>query len=63
LSNHVFEDLRKPRAPNKELSLFVKKFNKFMRKRRVNLEGDKHQEEMPSMIENVLSVGNLVTLP
>jgi uncharacterized FlaG/YvyC family protein len=48
---------------DEELALFVKKFNKFMRKRRVNLEGDKHQEEMLSMIENVLSVGNPVTLP
>jgi hypothetical protein len=41
----------------------VKKFKKFVRKRRVNLEGDIHQEEMPSMIENILSVGNPVTLP
>jgi uncharacterized FlaG/YvyC family protein len=57
------EDEGNGSGSDEELSLFVKKFNKFMRKKRVNLEGDKHQEEMLSMIGNILSVGNPVTLP
>jgi uncharacterized FlaG/YvyC family protein len=46
---------------DEELDLFVKKFNKFMKK--CQLEEAKHQEDMILMIKSVLSVGNLVTLP
>jgi hypothetical protein len=44
------------------LSLWWNSTNSWGR-RRVNLEGAKHQEEMLLMIENVLSAGNPVTLP
>jgi Skp family chaperone for outer membrane proteins len=46
-----------------DMALFVKKFNKFMKKKRGNLEEAKHLEEMLSMIESVLSVGNPITSP
>jgi hypothetical protein len=48
---------------DEELALFVKKFNKFMRKKKGQPRRGQHQEEMLLMIENVLSVGNPVTLP
>jgi hypothetical protein len=44
-------------------ALFVKKFNKFMKKKRGQPRRAKHKEEMLSMIESVLSVGNSVTSP
>jgi hypothetical protein len=48
---------------DEEMALFVKKFNKFMRKKKGQPRRGQHQEEMLLMIENVLSVGNPVTLP
>jgi hypothetical protein len=47
---------------DEKLALFVKKLIKFMRKKGQPRMGQ-HQEEMILMIENVLNVGNPVTLP
>jgi hypothetical protein len=47
---------------DEEFALFVKKFNKLMKKKKGQLEEVNHQEKMLSIIKSALNVGNLVTL-
>jgi hypothetical protein len=48
---------------DEEFVLFVKKFNKFMRKKKGQPRRGQTSRRNVLMIENVLSVGNPVTLP